>query len=402
MATAALPLAPAADGPAAEPAPWIVPRAAYLHVPFCRTKCLYCDFNAYAGKERLAGPYVAALAKEIERRAAETAGLPLRSVYFGGGTPSLLSPTQVQHLMAALRRTSGGIAPEAEISFEANPGTFGPRYLEALRDAGVNRLSLGVQSLDDETLRRLARTHDAATALRAVRLAREAGIASINIDLIYGLPWQTRAMWQDHLRRALETEPDHVSLYALMVEEGTPLATLVARGRWQVPDDDTVADLYEAALPLLEEAGLVHYEVSNWARPGHESRHNLVYWHNEAYLGAGAGAHSYAGGRRFWNVRRIEAYIERIACGRPVEEGGEQLPAEAQLGETAILALRLRREGIDFARFRARFGIDPRERWAGELAELAGLGLLEVDAERAVLTDAGLLVSNEVGVRFLT
>jgi oxygen-independent coproporphyrinogen III oxidase len=390
---------PSAPSAPAE-APWLTPRAAYLHVPFCRTKCLYCDFNTYAGKDRLIAEYVAALALEIDRRGSEAGGLPLRTVFFGGGTPSLLALPQVRRLLDAARAACG-IEAGAEVTLEANPGTFGPAYVEGLRALGVNRLSLGVQSLDDETLRRLARTHSAAAGLDAVRHAREAGMPSVNLDLIYGLPWQTLETWREHLARALDTEPDHVSLYALMVEEGTPLSTLVARGRWGVPDEDAVADMYEAALPVLERAGFVHYEVSNWALPGHESRHNLVYWRNEAYLGCGAGAHSYVQGVRSWNVRPIEGYVRRVQLGAVVREGEESLPAVEQIGETAALALRLRQEGLDFARFRVRFGIDARLRWAPQLAELAASGLLEVDGARGRLTDRALLVNNEIASRFL-
>ena len=379
--------------------PWLAPRAAYLHVPFCRTKCLYCDFNTYADKDRLIGEYVRALSAEIDRRT-DTAAGPLQSVYFGGGTPSLLPLPALRRLLAGLR-LGYGIAPDAEVTIEANPGTFGAHFLEGLIALGVNRLSLGVQSLDDETLRRLARTHSAAGAIEAVALARAAGVPSVNLDLIYGLPWQTVETWRAHLERALETGPDHVSLYALMVEEGTPLATLVAHGKWSVPDDDRVADMYEAALPLLGAAGLVHYEVSNWARPGYQSRHNQVYWRNEAYLGFGAGAHSYVGGRRFWNVKPVEGYIRRIDRREEVVGGAERLGAAASLGETAALALRLRQEGIAFERFEARFGVDPRQQWRQPLAELAQTGLLHFDDERVTLTDAGLLVSSEIGSRFL-
>ncbi|HEX2036892.1 MAG TPA: radical SAM family heme chaperone HemW [Chloroflexota bacterium] len=379
---------------------WLVPRAAYLHVPFCSTKCLYCDFNTYAGKAHLIDAYVDALAQEVERRTTEAAELPLRTVYFGGGTPSLLPAAAVQRLLDTLRH-GYGIQPGAEITLEANPGTFDRAYLDRLAAAGVNRLSIGVQSLDDETLRRLARTHDAAEAIAAVRLARESEIDSVSLDLIYGLPWQTREQWQVDLERALTTEPDHISLYALMVETGTPLANLVASGTWQVPDDDAVADMYEAALPILERAAFVHYEVSNWARAGHASRHNLTYWRNDAYLGFGAGAHSYVQGRRFWNVKPIETYMQRISGGESPIEGDETLAPKAQLGETAALALRLRLEGLEFQRFRSRFGFDPAVRWRAQLDELGRLGLLEVDAERATLTDAGLLVSNEIALRFL-
>jgi oxygen-independent coproporphyrinogen III oxidase len=377
-----------------------VPRATYLHVPFCRTKCLYCDFNTYAGKDRLIPEYVAALSDELAQRSGETEALPLKTVYFGGGTPSLLTASQVRRLLETLRR-GGGIEDGAEITLEANPGTFGRAYLEGVRAQGVNRVSLGIQSLDDETLRRLARTHDAPQALAAVRAAREAGLGSVNLDLIYGLPWQTQATWREHLARALDTQPDHVSLYALMVELGTPLARLVERGRWEVPDDDATADMYEAALPVLERAGFVHYEVSNWAQPGHESRHNLAYWRNEAYLGVGAGAHSYVQGRRWWNVKPIEAYIQRVKSGATAAEGDERLPADDQVGETAALALRLRHEGLDYGRFKQRFGIDAQQRWQAQLSELAELGLLEVTPERMRLTDKALLVNSELASRFL-
>ncbi|HEU5318225.1 MAG TPA: radical SAM family heme chaperone HemW [Chloroflexota bacterium] len=377
---------------------WLVPSAAYVHVPFCRTKCLYCDFNTYAGKDRLIPEYVAAVATEIGRRA--QTGRRLTSVYFGGGTPSLLTLAQLRRVLEALRRTCG-VAGDAEITLEANPGTFGPSYVEGLRALGVNRLSLGVQSLDDETLRRLARTHSAAQALDAVRTARVTGMRSVNLDLIYGLPWQTLESWRDGLRRALDTAPDHISLYALMVEEGTPLATLVDRGKWEVADQDLVADMYEAALPELRGAGFRHYEVSNWARAGHESRHNLVYWRNEAYLGFGAGAHAYAGGTRSWNVRPIEHYVRRVASGADPTEGCETLDAAGQVGETAALALRLPLEGIEFARFRRRFGVEPRQRWAAELGELSAAGLVAVDAERARITERALLVSSEIAARFV-
>ena len=379
---------------------WLVPRAAYLHVPFCRMKCLYCDFNTYAGKDRLIPEYVAALAVEIRRATTACRGLPLRSVFFGGGTPSLLTLAHLRRLIRALRE-GAGIAPDAEITLEANPGTFGPAYVEGLVQLGINRLSLGVQSLDDETLRRLARTHNASQALDAVRHARIAGVASVNLDLIYGLPWQTLDTWRDHLRRALDEAPDHVSLYALMVEEGTPLATLVSHGRWEVPDEDRVAEMYEAALPLLASAGFIHYEISNWARPGHESRHNLVYWRNEAYLGCGAGAHGYVNGVRSWNVRSIGEYVRRVTSDGTPTDGSETLDEAASAGETAALALRLPTEGIEFGRFRRRFGIEPRARWATELRELTESGVLRVSNERATITESALLVNNEIASRFV-
>jgi oxygen-independent coproporphyrinogen-3 oxidase len=387
----------------AEPKPWDAPRSAYVHVPFCLTACAYCDFAITTGQRNRIPEYVDAVIAEIHAGAADDPErcVPLETAYLGGGTPSLLSPPDIKRILNALRSARGGLGPDREVTIEANPGTFVCADVEAWLEAGVTRVSLGVQSLDDATLRHLGRTHDAAVAWRAVAIARDAGIGSLNLDLMYGLPWQTLDAWVDHLRHALDLAPEHLSLYALAVEDGTPLARHVASGRWSIPDDDLVADMYEAALPIVASAGLVHDEVSNWARPGHESRHNRTYWRNDAYIGVGPAAHQYIGGRRSWNVRSLDAYLARRREVASPESGHETLSEEAAVGETAILALRIRHEGIDFARFRDRFEIDPRDRWPRTLHEAASHGLLEIDDRRACLTDAGLLLSNEVGRRLL-
>lgn len=385
------------------PDPWDAPRSAYVHVPFCLTACAYCDFAITTGHRDRIPEYVDAVIAEIQA-SAESDGarcVPLDTAYLGGGTPSLLSPPHIRRILEALRSARGGLGPSSEVTIEANPGTFAPATVEDWKEAGVTRVSLGVQSFDNDTLRQLGRTHDAATATRAIAVVRAGGITSLNLDLIYGLPWQRLDTWVDHLRRALDLGPDHLSLYALSVEEATPLARQVASGRWALPDDDLVADMYEAALPIVASAGLVHDEVSNWARPGHASRHNRAYWRNEAYVGVGPAAHRYVGGRRSWNVRDLGTYLARHRDGEPLELGHETLDQAASAGETAILALRIRHEGITFARFRHRYGFDPRDRWPRTLAEAASHGLLEVDDQCARLTDAGLLVSNEVGRRLL-
>ncbi len=383
--------------------PWDAPRAAYVHVPFCLTACAYCDFAITTGERYRIPEYVDAVITEIHAGAAADGArcIPLDTTYLGGGTPSLLPPPEIGRILDALRSARGGLGTGSEVTIEANPGTFHGDDVTAWLDAGVTRVSLGVQSLDDATLRHLGRTHDAAGACRAVAIARDAGVRSLNLDLIYGLPWQTVSDWVDHLRRALELGPDHLSLYALAVEEATPLARHVASGRWTLPDDDLVADMYEAALPIVASADLVHDEVSNWARPGHASRHNRAYWRNEAYIGVGPAAHRFIGGRRSWNVRDLRTYLARHRDGVGPELGHELLDEAASAGETAILALRIRHEGIDFARFRHRYAFDPRDRWPRTLAEASAHGLLDIDDQCARLTDAGLLVSNEVGRRLL-
>ena len=383
--------------------PWAAPRAAYVHVPFCLTACAYCDFAITTGHRDRMPEYLDAVVAEIHHGAAADGArcVPLHTAYLGGGTPSLLPAHGVRGILEALRAARGGLGADREVTIEANPGTFQIADVDAWLHAGVTRVSLGVQSLDDSTLRHLGRTHDAAAAAHAVTIARSAGVRSLNLDLIYGLPWQSLSQWKDHLRRALDLAPDHLSLYALAVEAGTPLARQVQAGRWALPDDDLVADMYEAALPIVASAGLFHDEVSNWARPGHASRHNRTYWRNEAYVGVGPAAHRYIGGRRSWNVRSLDAYLARHRAGASPEDGHEALTGDAIVGETAITALRIRHEGIDFTRFRERFGIDPRDRWPRTLAEASAHGLLEIDDQRACLTDAGLLVSNEVGRRLL-
>ncbi len=383
------------------PPRWHTPRSAYIHVPFCRSMCAYCDFATFAGVEQHIPAYVVALAEEIRIGSSGAQfDIPLETIYFGGGTPSLLDPAQLKTIIKAITTRFGAHPNLAEVSLEANPG-FNPELIDAWVNLGVTRVSLGVQSLHDPTLKRLGRTHDADGAIRAVEALKACGSISVNLDLIYGLPWQTLEMWRENLKTALNTEPDHISLYALAIETGTPLARQVARGQWAVPDDDLVADMYDAALPELTQAGFRHYEVSNWAKPGHESRHNLAYWRNEAYHGFGVGAHRHIGGRRSWNVRSLTDYLAAMQSGRPVEEGSETLGPDATPGETAMLALRMRDEGIDFTRFIERFGIDPRERWRKVFEEVAPHGLLHVDDSRACLTDRGLLASNDIASRFL-
>ena len=324
----------------------------YIHIPFCRTLCSYCAFNTYAGMGALVEPYLHTLLREMEMVGRAAGGARSHSLYFGGGTPSLLSAGQVRRVITAAQAALG-LRGGGEITLEANPGTVDLEKLQAYRAAGVNRLSLGVQSAHAGELRLFARRHTFADAAQAFALARRAGFDDVSVDLIYGAPQQTLVSWGQTLDAVLAWQPDHVSLYALTLEPGTSLKRRVERGRLPAPDDDLAADMYELARAKLQAAGLGHYEISNWARPEHESRHNRQYWLNRPFLGFGAGAHGAAAGLRYWNVNPIQAYTARIDAGEgrpfplsPAVEGCEEIGTALEMSETVILGLRLAGEGV--------------------------------------------------------
>ena len=380
----------------------------YLHIPFCRTKCAYCDFNSYAELEYLFEPYVQALAREMEL-VGEGLSPQAKTIYLGGGTPTVLPLSLVDKALSAIRQAVR-VTIDVEATIEANPGTVDSDYLIGLLDLGVNRLSLGVQSLDDRLLGLLGRRHTAAEAIESYHLARQADFANISLDLIYGIPHQTLEQWQCTLLDVLHLQPDHLSLYALTLEEHTPLARRIACGDMPSPDDDRAADMYTLAEEMLAEAGYGHYEISNWAEasPVHKSlitdrrcRHNLTYWRNEPYLGFGAGAHSYFGGRRWHNVLSPAEYIARLDLGVDTSAYSEDIDRATEIADTMILGLRLLEEGVGFEGFARRFGERLESLYESELRELAQLGLVEVAAERLRLTPRGGLLGNEVFERFL-
>jgi oxygen-independent coproporphyrinogen-3 oxidase len=378
--------------------------ALYIHIPFCQTRCHYCDFNTYAGMLPWRRAYVEALVREIRlsgERAARIYGHPLRAstIFFGGGTPSLLLPDQIATLITACR-DSFALDSAAEISLEANPGTITEDYLRAIRHCGVNRLSIGAQTFDPDLLRWLGRIHKTDQIVAAYHAARRAGFDNINLDFIFGIPNQTMAQWQATLQYALELAPDHLSLYSLIIEEGTPLYKWVEQGRVQPADDDLVADMYLLAEKWLATAGYEHYEIANWARPGHRCAHNLTYWHNEPWLGFGAGAHSWYRGCRFANVRPIQEYIERITSQGDAVAEKEWIPRDLELAETAMLELRLL-EGINVANFNARYGISFMEHFGDRLWEPMAASLMVEQDGWVRLTDRGRLLSNEVFLRLL-
>ncbi|HYV18693.1 MAG TPA: radical SAM family heme chaperone HemW [Verrucomicrobiae bacterium] len=376
----------------------------YLHVPFCTLRCSYCDFYLLPKTARGADPggraaFVDALVAEIESAAAEHGAAPgaehgrlqADTAHFGGGTPSLLEPPQIATVLAALRR-GFGLAAGSEIALEANPEDLTPRRCEELVAVGVTRLAVGVQSLDDALLARLRRPHDRRGAVAALAAARRAGIGSLAADLILGLPGQDPDEAIAGLRTVLEHGVDHVSLYLLEVHERTALGRAVALGRLVVPPADGTADLWERAVETLEARGFEPYEISNFARPGHRSRHNLKYWTDQPYLGFGPAAHSYLGGERWSNPPDLAGYI--AAAGRPERRREPASPADR--GREALYAgLRLA-EGIDLATLRDRYGDGVLPAGDARLDELIGAGLLVRAGTRLALTRRGRLVSNEV------
>jgi oxygen-independent coproporphyrinogen-3 oxidase len=388
----------------------------YVHIPFCQAKCSYCDFNSYAGLESLMPSYVGALLSEMALWREPTQRMNVATVFLGGGTPSLLPPAEVERIMTGLRQRFR-LADDAEVSFEANPGTVDRAYLQGLRSLGVNRLSLGLQSFHDDELAMLGRIHTAAQAREAYQTARRAGFDNVNLDLIYGLPRQTMAAWQYSVREAVALRPDHLSLYALTLEEGTPLADDVAGSRLPPPDADLAADLYVWAEEALAAAGYRHYEISNWALPDRRCRHNLACWLSEPYLGFGAGAHSSFGGFRFANVKDPRRYVAlaeesaragaRLAEGLPALLAGlrhvafaEQIMTARAMAETVVLGLRLI-EGLPLVEFRSRFGQELMSVYGAQVQELEALGLLERADGALRLTAGGRLLGNEAFQRFL-
>ena len=382
----------------------------YLHIPFCHTKCHYCDFNSYAGLLNWREPYVRGLLREIEwaGELAQRSGLagrstaepwPCRTIFFGGGTPSLLSAEQIARTLETARRVFA-VLPDAEITLEANPGTLELAHLSGLRAAGVNRLSMGAQSFDAGLLRWMGRIHSPEEIESAFWLARQAGFDNINLDFIFGLPNQRMEQWETTLERALALGPEHLSLYSLIVEEGTPLFDWVEDGRVHVADDDLTAEMYLLAQRRLAEAGYVQYEISNWARPGKACQHNLTYWRNLPYLGVGAGAHSCFGGRRFSTALKVRDYLERVKRDGHAMLEAEEISRELEMAETAMLALRLN-EGLSLALFEKRYGIAFDAVFAERLALVEAAGLLERVDGRVRLSERGLLLGNEVFERLL-
>ena len=351
------------------------PFGVYLHIPFCSRRCDYCAFATWSDRHHLQDAYLDALAAEIEREIAS--GMPIASsVFVGGGTPSLVDPERLGKIVASIPIVDG-----AEITIECNPESVTNEHIAAYLSAGVNRLSFGVQSLSADVLRSLGRDHDPDTVVRAVGIARSGGIKRLNLDLIYGGAGETLNDWRQTIEQVVTLKPDHVSAYALTIEAGTPLADDPSRH----PDDDDQADKYLLANELLSDAGFVNYEISNWAKSGQECEHNLLYWRQGNYRGFGCAAHSHQDGRRWWNVRTPDRYIELVASNEGVESSSEDLDPERQRVEGLQLSLRTR-EGV------------PRESLSESDIDLLD-SLIVVSGETIRLSTEGRLLANEVAVR---
>jgi oxygen-independent coproporphyrinogen-3 oxidase len=375
----------------------------YIHIPFCRTKCTYCAFNAYANLDALVEPFVDALVREIEILGANKPGQTIGTIFFGGGTPSLLTPAQVERILDTISRFFD-VLPDAEISLEANPNDLDTPYLKALRGAGVNRLSIGMQSANANEMTLFARRHDNDGVARAVSTARQAGFENVNLDLIYGFPHQTLESWRISLNQMLALQPEHVSLYALGLEDGTPMKDWVNRGRLPTPDDDLAADMYDLATDLLDAGGYEQYEISNWSKPDRACRHNLQYWRNLPYVGVGPGAHGYADGVRYSTVLSPQRYIQAMQKAEtrfefprtPATLEAVLVDRDNEIAETLITGLRLTQEGIEREAFQRRFGADLLDIHGGTIQRYQQYGLLYADDEVVRLTAEGRLLSNVI------
>lgn len=380
------------------------PLSIYLHIPFCSARCTYCAFNTYIDLDHLIPAYVEALGREI---GAVAAGAPKRaahSVYFGGGTPSLLKPAQFERLLQRLHEVFD-LSPTCEITLEANPDDLAVGYLRSLRALGFNRLSIGMQSANPDILRLFDRRHGVAEVANAMAAARKAKFDNVNLDVIFGSPGESLSDWAGTVEAALGFAPDHVSMYGLELKGGTELQVQVDAGALPRPDDDDFADMYEFASETLERGGYEQYEISNWRRPGKACRHNLQYWRNLPYLGLGAGAHGFAGGYRYSTIAAPQRYVESLG-GQPSSALLFPLtPAVAKhtlvdrssdLYDTIMMGLRLTREGIYRSHFAQRFGQDFVAMFPQAVDKLESLGMLEALSDRVRLSPAGRLLSNSV------
>ena len=379
----------------------------YLHIPYCQSKCPYCDFNSHAVANWPEDDYVGALVAEIEHRAGEApwTGRRLKTIFFGGGTPSLFQPESLSAVLAAAERNFG-LERGAEVTLEANPGTVDAAKLDGMRAAGINRISFGAQSFNDQRLKFLGRIHGAAETREAVRLAHRAGFERLNLDLIFAVPGQTIDETLNDIAEAAALDPDHISAYNLTFEEGTAFFTEMKRGRIRPIDSDRQAEFYAAVREELPRRGYKMYEISNYAPPGHEARHNLSYWRQESYLGLGAGAHSFArdenggGGRRWWNERMPARYVEQALKGGLAEAGGETVDAHGARGEFVFLNLRLR-VGFALADFEARFGASFDSIFGARAARLFEGDLLVREQGRIYLSERGLELADSVFAEFI-
>jgi oxygen-independent coproporphyrinogen-3 oxidase len=383
------------------PLPRHAPMGIYIHIPFCSHICPYCDFTTYAGKESLIPRYVDGLARDLARQAQSVQDREIVSVFIGGGTPSLLDGDQMRAVLDACR-DNFTLAPGCEISVETNPNSLTQPLLTAYRDAGINRLSIGAQTMDRRGLRRLGRHHESDDVLVALENAHAAGFERVSVDAIFGWPGQSLDIWKQDLETLLGTPhpPNHLSLYSLIVEPGTPFADAQARGILHMPDDDATADMYELAIDTLRDAGWTHYEIANWSwHPGDYSRHNALYWQHGDYLGAGAGAHGHLDGVRTMSHLLPERWCEAVENDGDTVSNRESIDVRNGLTETFLMGLRLLQDGISADAFERRHGVTIEELSGPNIDAMVATGLVERTDSGIRLTQRGAMLANDVIAR---
>ncbi|MFK7693514.1 radical SAM family heme chaperone HemW [Paenibacillus sp. HJGM_3] len=376
-----------------------LPKAVYIHIPFCTNKCHYCDFNSYVLKGQPVQDYLDALEREMERTVTEVPARAIETVFVGGGTPTVLLPDQMRRFLQLVQTYFPDQAAGLEFSMEANPGTTDLEKLHAMKEGGVNRISFGVQSFDNALLLELGRIHNTDDVYRSLENAKAVGFDNLSIDLMFGLPKQTTAIMEDTLDKALALDLQHYSIYSLKIEENTLFHTLYHKNKLPLPDEEDELAMYLTIMRRLKEAGYEQYEISNFARPGRQSRHNSAYWRNESYYGIGAGAHGYMRGFRHVNIKGVQPYIEATRQGLPILERFEVTEQEA-MEDFMMVGLRQLR-GVKREEFRAQFGRELQEVFAAPLQRLIAQGMLISDGEGYRLSEQGLLFGNDVFAQFL-
>lgn len=373
--------------------------AVYIHIPFCTNKCFYCDFNSYVLKDQPVMDYLRALDKEMELTVQANPPGRIKSIFVGGGTPTVLKPNEMEYFLQSVKRHFPEWSDSIEFSMEANPGTTDLEKLSVMRQGGVNRISFGVQAFQNTLLTGIGRIHDTDDVYRSLDNARRAGFDNMSIDLMFGLPNQTLDMLAESVDKALELELPHYSIYSLKVEENTLFHTMYQRNQLPLPDEEDELNMYLLLMERMKAAGYKQYEISNFAKPGFESRHNMTYWRNEDYYGLGAGAHGYVGRQRHVNIKGVNPYNEAANKGLPRLESFE-ISKEEAMEDFLMVGLRVL-DGVSRSRFREQFGISMEEVFAGPLNKMVGAGLLDATEEGYKLSSKGILFGNDVFGEFI-
>jgi len=371
----------------------------YLHIPFCIRKCKYCDFTSYKQNNMMIDSYIDALKKEINMYSDELSDYRVQTIFFGGGTPSILEIGKIDEITNELFKRFN-IAENLEFTIESNPGTLTEKKLNKYNDIGINRLSIGLQSFNNHILEVIGRIHKKEDFVQNYYLARNAGFHNINIDLIYGLPQQSLKDWQHTLNEVIKLEPEHVSAYSLKIEEGTVFEKLLQKNKLHLPSEEEDRQMYHLAIEQLSKYGIYQYEISNFSKKGYECKHNLIYWHNKEYIGIGVSAHSYINSYRYGNTNDINEYIKLINQGKTAVISKEVKDKRDEIIETIFLSLRLNK-GLDLKKFLDRFDISIFEIYGEEIERLVNLELLKIEENHIRLTKYGIDVSNQVFVEFL-